>query len=254
MESGRVESGNYIKMKKIILFAAIAAFITGCSKHPVMPSLGKAIFKLNYVVDSLPLNFDTLSYDNDAGNEYSVSKLEYYLSNFSLRKKDGSKVMIGSYYYINSKDAAKGFFTIDSIPLGNYTGISFSIGLPPDLNKTGALPSISENINMSWPDPMGGGYHFMKFEGHYKDSASFMGYAIHLGTNATLINISMDYPMEIKYQNHQWQLEMNLNEWFRNPHIYDLSSDGNYTMNVMEAMMKMTQNGSTVFSVNTNCH
>ena len=43
---------------------------------------------------------------------------------------------------------------------------------------------------MAWPTAMGGGYHFMKVEGHYLDTSNtIQGFAIHLGKNNNLVNV-----------------------------------------------------------------
>ena len=38
---------------------------------------------------------------------------------------------------------------------------------------------------MAWPDVMGGGYHFLKLEGHYKKDSLLAGYAMHIGQNGS---------------------------------------------------------------------
>lgn len=40
---------------------------------------------------------------------------------------------------------------------------------------------------------------------------------------------------------------MNLNEWFRNPFIYDFNIDGNYSMGSSAAMAKLKANGVDIF-------
>jgi hypothetical protein len=45
-------------------------------------------------------------------------------------------------------------------------------------------------------------------------------------------------------------MTMNLNEWFRNPAIYDFNVDGSSSMGSMSAMMKLAMNGPDVFRLN----
>ncbi len=41
---------------------------------------------------------------------------------------------------------------------------------------------------------------------------------------------------------------MNINEWYKNPEIYDFNTDGGYSMGNMMAMMKIAGNGADVFN------
>ena len=42
---------------------------------------------------------------------------------------------------------------------------------------------------------------------------------------------------------------MNIENWFKDPHIYDFDVFGSYTMQNQEAMQTLTENGHNVFSV-----
>jgi hypothetical protein len=234
-------------MRNIILAVFVILLMDACKKDPMLPESATVKFTLDYEIDNEKFHFDSIRYINDAGNQYSITRLEYYVSKITFHNSTGENFFSEEVFYINANEKKAMMF--DSIPSGIYTGVSFYIGIPEDKNKTGYLPSTFENINMAWPDPMGGGYHFMKFEGHFRDSAKTSGYAVHLGTNAMLVKVHLDYNFELKYSNHHWQLVMNLNEWFRNPHVYDLAKDGNYTMHKKDLMTKITANGSSVYRI-----
>jgi hypothetical protein len=117
------------------------------------------------------------------------------------------------------------------------------------LNKTDALPANTENISMVWPDAMGGGYHFMKMEGYFKDGTTTPGYAMHLGTNACKFNCKVYSSININNDTHNLNMEMNINEWYRNPQNFNFNTDGNYIMGNMPLMMKIVNNGFDVFKI-----
>ena len=102
---------------------------------------------------------------------------------------------------------------------------------------------------MEWPVVMGGGYHFMMFEGHFIDSTGTPGFAMHLGTSASLCPVSIQQTLSIGQADKEIRLSMNINEWFRNPAIYDFNVDGNYIMGNVQAMSKLAANGVDVFSM-----
>lgn len=237
------------KMKKIISITCCLLTLISCDNYSVMPDTGSIQFNINYKADETPLQFDTIRYTNQAGNVYSVTRLEYYLSNITFHKADGSAFTSGNTYYINARNKSSNQFILDSIPPGNYTAISFYLGLDSVTNKTGSLSNTVENINMAWPDMMGGGYHFMKMEGYFLDTTSTSGYAIHLGRNNNLVKIRINQSFAVKYKNQTLNLVMNINEWYKNPATYNFNVDGNYSMSNMQAMMKLKMNGADVFTV-----
>jgi len=231
----------------IILFSLIA-----CEQWENRGT-GSLVLTLSYAVDDQSLNFNMMLYSNDAGNQYSVSKVAYFVSNIGLHEEDDVTFSTSTVYYVNASEPATNTIRVDSIPVGNYSGFTLSIGLNPTHNQTGYLPNTTENLNMLWPEPMGGGYHFLKFEGHYLDNNSDVsGFAMHLGNNENLVTMHFDHPISIEHSDYHIELEMNLNEWFRNPNLFDLSADGSYIMDDIDAMSLIAENGMNVFSITSN--
>ncbi|MBA3900642.1 MAG: hypothetical protein H0X62_10600, partial [Bacteroidetes bacterium] len=99
------------------------------------------------------------------------------------------------------------------------------------------------------PEQMGGGYHFLKLEGRFQADNKVLGYAIHLGNNENLVNCKVLHSFDVKLKYQEVNMEMNLNEWYRNPNVYDFNKDGNYSMSLMPAMKKISENGATVFTI-----
>lgn len=239
-------------LNKVSFFFIILFSLNACEQWEHFGT-GSLVFTLSYGVDDQNLAFNTLLYTNDAGNQYSISKVEYFVSNIGLREENDVTFSTSEVYYVNASEPATNTICVDSIPVGNYSGFTLHIGLYPTQNKTGYLPNTTENLNMLWPEPMGGGYHFLKCEGHFlDDNADATGFAIHLGTNASLLTIHLDHPIFIEHSDHHITLEMNLNEWFRNPNVFDLSADGSYIMDNPEAMSLIAENGMNVFSIQSN--
>lgn len=241
-------------MKKIYLLALLALTVVYSCKKDDDPTPSTDVpntvqLDISYEVDGQSLSFDTLLYTNEAGSQYSVSRMWYYLSKMYLVKSDSSLVYLKDYQFIDATRISTNSLTLNAIPVGNYIGIRFNIGLDSSQNITNALPVTTDNLNMEWPVQMGGGYHFMKFEGHANDSTGGYGFAMHLGLNAYLVKCSIWTPIQVGSGMTNINLVMNLNEWFRNPEIYDFNVDGNYSMGVMSAMIKLKNNGSDVFTI-----
>lgn len=221
--------------------------VSGCKKEEENEAALQ--ISISHKVDSQPLQMNSMMYTCDAGYQYEVTKLNYYLSHFVFTKSDGSRYESDTVLYVDAAPGNSNTLLLENFPPGNYTGVSFYLGLDSVRNITNGLPTTTENINMIWPDVMGGGYHFMKLEGHYKDNNGTYGFAIHLGKNSHLVLIHLNRSFGISANNPaQLNLTMNINEWFRNPEVYDFNADGNYSMSNDTAMNKLSVNGSDIFN------
>jgi len=220
--------------------------LASCDKDEDSPTL--AISVLQFVDDDIAM-FDTLIYENAAGNEYSITKLHYYLSNFRFVKPDGSEVGASSdVKYFDGE--APTTLSLKDVPEGSFTGLRFHVGVPADQNVLGGLTNTTENINMIWPVPMGGGYHFLKFEGHFRTAQGpTNGFAIHIGSDTCLVNVSIETPFEVTGSG-EMELGFNLNQIMAEPNTFNMDS-ANYTMGITPAMYEVSTNMSNAFTIET---
>jgi len=235
-------------------FFLIILFISSCTKDynivPEKTDEGLSLkLNINYKVDGFPLIFDTIMYHNLAGNNYGVTRLEYYISNITFHSTSGKDFALKNIFYMNARTPSTNSISIDHVPAGQYTDITLNIGIDSANNKTNSLPNTSENINMAWPSSMGGGYHFMKLEGYYVNTPSTTGFTMHLGQNTSLVTCLIQQPFQVSSSTSEIKLSMNLNEWFCSPIMYDFNADGNFIMGDMQAMGKITANGIDVFTL-----
>jgi hypothetical protein len=228
--------------------------IVSCTKTQTIveqPAAPKGILniQISHEVDEKALIFDSMIYYNKANNFYSISRVNYYISNVKLWGNGNNNYLFDSIMFIDASLKSINL-NVSSVPVGNYQFISFNIGIDAARNIHNAIPNSPENISMLWPDVMGGGYHFLKLEGKYLDSLNNeKGIAIHIGLNSSLVYqnpIIKDINIaESKTTN--LSLAMNLNEWFTNPYVFNFEKDGNYTMGDSTAMNHIKNNGNDVF-------
>ena len=103
--------------------------------------------------------------------------------NFELKNESGEWVTFNNVQYINPRKPEFTSFILKAIPTGKYTTVKFRFGIDTARNYSNSLPNTAENRNMFWPEPMGGGYHHMKFEGKFTDKTGTQtGFAYHNGT------------------------------------------------------------------------
>lgn len=235
-------------MKRILQLAVLGAlFAAGCRPNSGNPTpYTNVTIDLSHNIDGKPLYFDSLMYSNNAGELYSVNNLEYYISGVRFYYRQKMSFSSDTVVYI---DARKPYITLPfyNVPEGSIDSVAFYIGIDPAHNIHGKIAPTAQNVTMEWPDAMGGGYHFMKLEGHWKDGSAQPGFAVHLGTDAYLVHAGAPLKRTISAAtSNNFSASMNINEWFRSPNIYSFSRDGVYTMGNATLMGKVRDNGADV--------
>ena len=111
-------------------------------------------------------------YVNHAGESFQIARLNYYISNISLTTTDGNVFVVpqdSSYFLIMEEHDESQRVRIRNIPSGNYSQISFTIGVD-SLRSTmdvasrhGVLDPAQGHDGMYWT--WNSGYIFFKMEG-----------------------------------------------------------------------------------------
>jgi len=245
----------------------LLVFLYSCCKDPVAePGLGKVSFTFSHEVNGDPLVYDSLKYVNAAGNHYMVNDIQYFVSNVTLYKKGGMPYKIEDQkfaHYIDSYlPGTMTWMVADDIVEGSYDSISFIMGLDEQMNKIGYFVNPPE-VDMFWPDLMGGGYHYLKMNGKW----------INLGGQEYPFNYHMGLGMEVNgldttfFHNYvkvslpassftvkpnvltRLEIKMNIDSWFRTPHVWNHDSIGGAIMMNQSAMNWAKENGWDVFSM-----
>lgn len=233
----------------LLLFVMILALYS-CKKND--RNYSQVVLTMHYAVDDLSLQKDTVRYLNNAGNLFSVTHLEYYISDITFHDENGRDFHDPGIHYMNGFSPQTNQVLIDSVPCGTYTSMTCHIGLSHALNVSHSLTNTAENVNMAWPDNMGGGYHFLKMEGYVKTPTGTSGYVVHLGTDTSLVTCIMTQQLYVFAIRSEWNMTMNINEWYRSPAVYNLLTDGNNTMGNPSLMSRIAGNGYNVFTLQLN--
>jgi hypothetical protein len=242
-------TGNLIWMGLLMLALSFAA----CKKDPA----GSVKIRLDHYVGTAPVALTEMLYTAKAGHHYSVERLQYYISNVVLHRENGTMVEAAGPHYREEGLEETAILLLPEVPDGNYTRISFLIGLDEETNKPHGLPHTLQNINMEWPIPGEEGYHYMKFEGKYDsmDAGVIKYFNLHTGaTHKKPFYVSVSLPISgLMVDNNTWllTLKMDLNEWLQNPNTYDFEQFGPGIMGNETAQQMLKENGATVFSVGT---
>ncbi|MBD2701259.1 hypothetical protein IC229_11470 [Spirosoma sp. BT702] len=133
----------------------------------------------------------TTPYKNASGESFSLTALNYFVSNISLKNENGTvQKFPNQYFLVKQTDAKSKLITLKDVPSGNYTEMSFMIGVDslksvsPVTERTGVLDPTSygdDGMYWSWNS----GYIFLKIEGTSvavpKTVNANQNFAIHVG-------------------------------------------------------------------------
>jgi hypothetical protein len=238
-------------MKQIFLIAIVwIGTLAACKKDDGAAPYAAATLELRHQVDGQNLIFDTLAYTNAAGERYSVTRLEYYLSYFRFYRNKQLLFTADTVIYVDARTVISA--SIGQLTTEPFDSVACYIGVDPTHNVHGKIPATAANVAMQWPVTMGGGYHFLKLEGHWQDSGQTPGYALHLGTNPFLVAAGARVSHSFGTEGKKLVVTMNLNEWFRTPAVYSLDGDGLYTMGDSVLMQKVATNGRDVLHMTSS--
>ncbi len=168
-------------LKFPLLISVLLLALTACSKKDnIAPDYSEdnlAPFSVEFdnIVGERTLAFNNIAspYSNAAGEKFTVSLVQYFISNVKVSKADGTTFTVkqdSSYFLIKGADKTTRFAKV-RVPEGDYTKLTFTLGIDSlrstmDISKrTGVLdPSGGMDDGMYWG--WNAGYIFFKMEGN----------------------------------------------------------------------------------------
>ena len=237
------------------------------------PETGKVTFNFEELVDYMPLERDTLQYINEAGNEYMITEVQYFISNLKIYYQNGNSYLVtqdNGIHYIDSDIPETHSWEIsDNVPAGVIDSIVFTFGLDEEANQSGIFTDPPES-NMFWPEQLGGGYHYMKLNGKWLDAENNLKpFNFHLGIGQNYdttgqvtgfvqnyFRVSIGQPVYSSFilnvnpgQLTSFSLHMNVDSWFKTPHTWDFNEWGGMMMQNQAALKAACENGYDVFMI-----
>jgi len=204
-------------------------------------------------------DFETTQFTNANGEQLTLTRLRYLISNVTFTDASGNAFSAGAYNLVDVREGTGLTYTPDlNLPAGAYT-VSFRFGFNDEDNVTGAYVDLS---SAAWdvPEPLGGGYHYMQMDGTFMgttdDNAPYNYHAIRAVDMSTTPMTLTDTSFEVVLGQYNVELSggiievgMNAAEWFKNPNQWDLNELNTALMMNYNAQIMMNENGSAgVFS------
>lgn len=208
------------------------------------------------------------AYTNGSGEDFTVTTLNYFVSNVSLKKEDGTTVSFpNQYFLIRQSDASTWAPELKDVPAGNYTSITFNVGVDSTKSvsdvsqRTGALDVATNGMYWSWNS----GYVFFRFEGTSSvvpaSSSGAKAFQLHVGgyggiaaTSKTANNnrsVTLALPTKATVRNNiapKLQMYADLAKVFNGTTVLKLATTN--SVHSPAAAVPIANNYATMFSVN----
>lgn len=255
-------------MKALFLILSTCVLLLACKKnkiaepidYPVLSqpvdSTGFLDIHLTNVVNGVPLALGTNTYSNAFGDVFTVSMLEYYISNIKLTTVDNVVyTQKESYYLADQSLPASLELLVNKVPNGNYKSISFLIGVDSARNTSGAqVGALDPALGMIWS--WSTGYIMAKMEGHSPQSSDPANkLAFHIGgfsgTYLGVKEVTLSFPINAEVKKaHTPTVNMNadLALWFTGDNLIDFNSLPTVT-NIGKNSGKIAENYKNMFQI-----
>lgn len=245
-------------MKKIISLLVLVITFSSCKNEtdccvnlsPVTVNL-----KFTHNWDGIAVtaaDFNNFKFTTENGETISIERLRYLVSNISIGNTTKN------YNLVNIGENTGTEISFEDINQGSKS-LQFTFGFA-DVDNTDGVYQDLNSASFNVPSMLGGGYHFMQFDGKYKDTnnqdANFNYHAIRAVDRTDPDNLVFEdtsFKVDLTTidftKNTTIEIKMNIAEWFKNPNTWNLNELNTVLMPNFEAQKLMSANGKSVFSI-----
>jgi hypothetical protein len=215
------------------------------------PQAGTLKLDIKHVFGDEILGLAPVTYVTAANDTIRVSQLSYYVSNIILTTVNGTKVPVGDYYLEDLVPPQPNIISIPNVPAGNYTNISYLIGVDSLANSTGQhTGDLDPSYGMYWT--WSTGYVFLRLKGRYS-AVSNSSYSFDIGGDMN--TMKMEHPLTsftASGSTINISLKMDVEKIFNSPNMYDLKVDNNAIHSANDAgITELKANINTAFTVSS---
>ena len=188
-----------MKTHKLFIAAiAMAVLFAACDNGDAETDLettGSVMVEFDNMVGTSLANLETegstnYSYTTTSSQSFNLTRVQYYISKITLTGPEASfedqlnvsanADEVAGYYFIQESDNASKLITLENVPEGVYTQITFTVGIDESGVQEGAAGGILDPANGAPFWNWNAGYIGMTIEGH-TDVIDDNAFAIHVG-------------------------------------------------------------------------
>jgi hypothetical protein len=256
-----------------LTFFVLLSIFSGCNKkESPAPESSKIILNFTHYNNGVPQEYDTMKYENAAGNQYLVNEIQYFISDVRLQYSDGNTQLLDDWkdiHYVDSDLPETHTWPVfDELQAGDVETIVFTFGITAQKNNSLMFVNPPER-DMFWPEVLGGGYHYLKLNGKWRTPEDqiypfdfhlgigqiYAGGVVHVDSITGFVQNHFDVELPgssftiNEGESIEAEIRMNVENWFQNPNIYDHNNWGGDIMQTQAAMQLGCENGKKdVFS------
>ena len=245
---------------RMLLFLLTGLLAWSACSSPEEAQSASVAVRFSHNWENTPVNaadFNILKFTNENGEMLGIERLRYLVSNVILTSASNEIYKLSSYQLVNLGEE-KVTIEGNEVPAGDYK-LSFVFGFTDTENVDGSYPDLN-TASFNVPGMLGGGYHFMQFDGKYVGQslapAGFNYHVISAVNSADPNNLifqdtsfKVDLGVVSISATTEIEIKMNIAEWFKNPNTWDLNVLNTVLMPNFDAQILMHQNGKSVFSL-----
>lgn len=193
-------------LNKVITIIAIGAVFTACTNdEATISGTGNLGIEFDNAYGSNDLILSNQANSTSNKEVLKISSIKYIISNIVLTKEDGTTFRYPkseSYFIIDESNPESLTAELENIPAGNYTKVTFGIGVDKaqwELGATGQGDFLAQAqaAGMMWS--WSAGYKFVAFEGMFTSSTvttetSFKVHTGQTGTDYNYTEVTVDLP------------------------------------------------------------
>ncbi|MEP3838830.1 MAG: MbnP family protein [Algibacter sp.] len=249
-------------MKSISLLLLILLIISSACSNGDKVELTNVTFSFSHNWDGTSVtnsDFNTIKFTNEYGNQLSIERLRYLISKITFHKTDGNTIVLEDYNLVDvTNNQNLSFMPAEFVTTGEYSNISFTFGFNNEDNAN----NYTDLNTASWivPEILGGGYHYMQFDGKFLNQANEeQGFNYHAIRAVNNLGETLSFPQDTFIivnlgpttitDNAIFNIEMDIAEWFKTPYTWNLNELNQTLMPNSEAQIMMHKNGQNVFSL-----
>lgn len=227
-----------MKFNQLAIFASLFVgilFIASCGDDEPTSETGSVVLEFEHIFDGDAFTLGN-DYTTSNGDIITPNMLRYYVSNVVLSNDDGSTIyeVPNSYYIVDLDDSESLEIDIENIPNGEYSKVTFMLGVDSTSNVSGAQEGALDPANgMFWS--WNTGYIFFKLEGTTSNSTDLRYHIGGFRWNANNIKtIERSVPagsmININGTSSTVHYMVDLAEFFKNPVDFDVEATPDVAM------------------------
>lgn len=247
----------------LVLLAAVA-----CKPDSMQSGMS---LRFTFTFEGQPLRMDGRTYTLASGEKIKVNDIHYFVSDVVLVDYAGKRVKFEddarNVHYVGTElEGSLTWRSSRELPTGVYDYVEFVYGLDSVRNVSHTFRNPPESL-MFWPEVLGGGYHYMQINGYWGDAgdtACARPFGLHTGIgteqgeqeavsayfqNFVKLTDTLRFFL-VEDGDKTLTLNMEVAEWFRNPHEWRFSQYGGSIMQNPEAQRVLRDNAASVFELN----